>query len=159
DVARVEVHSPQGAPYSRYLVNAASFGLGGEAVALVNSWRGVWPRLVGGRARFTAAALLALKNYRNVSISVRFDDADLSDIRSGFFVIANGRFAGGGMMFAPRAELDDGLLDVVLTDRVARWEIVKELPRIQRGDHLRHPKVNLTRARTVEITSETPIAV
>jgi YegS/Rv2252/BmrU family lipid kinase len=159
DVVRVEVHSPHGALYSRYLVNVASFGLGGEAVALVNSWRGVWPRMVGGRLRFTAAALLALKNYRNVGISVRFDDAGVLDIRSGFFVVANGRFAGGGMMFAPRAELNDGLLDVVLTDRVARWEIVKELPRIQRGAHLQHPKVSLTRARTLEVTSETPIAV
>jgi diacylglycerol kinase (ATP) len=58
-----------------------------------------------------------------------------------------------------KSDLNDGLLDVVLTDRAARWEIVKELPRIQRGAYLQHPKVSLMRARTVEVTSETPIAV
>jgi diacylglycerol kinase family enzyme len=80
-------------------------------------------------------------------------------INSNFLVVANGRFAGGGMMLAPHAELNDGLCDVVLTDGATRWDIIKELPRIQRGAHLNNPKVSQHRAAKVEITCDDALAV
>jgi diacylglycerol kinase family enzyme len=55
------------------------------------------------------------------------------------------------MMLAPNALPDDGLLDVVLTDRATRLDVLRELPRIQRGGYLKNPKVSWTRARTVVI--------
>ncbi len=157
DVVRVEF--PTAAECNRYLVNVASFGLGGEAVALVNAWRNTWPRFIGGRARFTAAALWALTKSRKVPVTLRCDQAETARIQSEFFVVANGRFAGGGMMFAPQASLADGLLDIVATDDITRWDILKELPRLQRGTHIQHPKVKSLRAQQVEVTSETPLAV
>ncbi len=159
DVGRVDLIGHNGERISRNLINMASFGLGGEAVALVNSWRKTWPRLFGSRMRYTAAALLALRKYRTVTVSISLDHNAPTVIQSGFFIVANGRFAGGGMMFAPQAKLDDGLLDVVLIDGATRWEIVKELPGIKSGKYTLHPKVSQTRARTIEITSDTPLAV
>ncbi len=159
DVARVDLSGQNGERISRDLINVASFGLGGDAVALVSSWRKTWPRLFGGRIRYTAAALLALRKYRPVTVSILLDQSQTTVIQSGFFVVANGRFAGGGMMLAPHAELDDGQLDVILIDGATRWEIVRELPRIQHGEYLLHPKVSHARARTVEISSDAPLAV
>lgn len=159
DAARVELQGRNGESVSRHLINVASFGLGGDAVALVNSWRETWPGFLGGNLRFIAGALLALQKYRPIPVCVRLDDESPIRIQSGFFIVANGRFAGGGMMLAPQAELDDGLFDVIVTDDATRWEIVKELSRIRRGAYLRHPKVSLRRARAVEITSERPMAV
>ena len=80
-------------------------------------------------------------------------------IMSNLIVVANGRFAGGGMMLAPNAELDDGLLDVILTDLVSRFDVVKELRRIGRGGHLKNPKVSERRAREVSICAEEPMAL
>lgn len=118
-----------------------------------------WPRFIGGRARFTAAALWALTKSRKVPVALRCDQAETARIQSEFFVVANGRFAGGGMMFAPQASLADGLLDIMATDDITRWDILKELPRLQRGTHIQHPKVKSLRAQQVEVTSETPLAV
>ena len=59
----------------------------------------------------------------------------------------------------PQASLADGLLDIVATDDITRWDILKELPRLQRGTHIQHPKVKSLRAQQVEVTSETPLAV
>jgi len=144
---------------SRFLINVASFGLGGDVVALVNEWRATLPRWVGGRVRFIAAAVRALEQYRNVPVRVRLDGGREVEINSHLLVVANGRFAGGGMMLAPHAELDDGLLDVILTDHATRLDVIKELPRIQRGGHLKNPKVTETRAREVSITSDEALAV
>jgi YegS/Rv2252/BmrU family lipid kinase len=159
DVIRVELRDGDDAPVTRYSINVVTFGLGGEAVALVNSWRGVRPAWIGGRARFIAAALVALKNYRNRVVRVSFEDESAMSIESNFFVVANGSYAGGGMMLAPHAGLDDGLLDIILTDRAMRWDIVKELPRIQRGEHLKNPKVRELKKRAVCFDSDEPIAV
>jgi diacylglycerol kinase family enzyme len=63
------------------------------------------------------------------------------------------------MMFAPHAELDDGLLDVILTNQASRLDIIRELPRIRWGGHLKNPKVTGRRAREVSIKSDEPLAV
>lgn len=159
DVLRVEFLDRDGLPVTRHSINVVSFGLGGEAVAMVNAWREVWPRWIGGRPRFVVAAVKALWNYRNRPVTALLDDDRVVEINSNFFVVANGRFAGGGMMLAPRAELNDGLCDVVLTDGATPWDIIKELPRIQRGAHLNNPKVSDHRASKVEIACDDRLAV
>ena len=159
DVARAEFRNRDGASASRFFINVASFGLGGDVSASVNRWRNSLPRWIGGRARFSAAAVAALGRYRNVRVSLRLDGEREIQIRSNLIVVANGKFAGGGMMLAPNAELDDGLLDVIVTDEATRWDVIKELPRIQRGGHLRNPKVTALRARKVSIDSAEPMAV
>lgn len=159
DVARAEFRNQDGASASRFFINVASFGLGGDVSASVNRWRNSLPRWIGGRARFSAAAVAALGRYRNVRVSMRLDDEREIQISSNLIVVANGKFAGGGMMLAPDAQLDDGLLDVIVTDEATRWDVIKELPRIQRGGHLRNPKVKALRAREVSIDSGEPMAV
>jgi YegS/Rv2252/BmrU family lipid kinase len=159
DVLRVELLDRERQPVTRHSINVVSFGLGGEAVAAVNAWREAWPRWIGGRPRFVIAALKALRHYRNRPVFALLDGEQEIKINSNFLIVANGRFAGGGMMFAPHAELNDGLCDVVLTDGATRWDIIKELPRIQRGAHLNNPKVSQHRAAKVEITCDDALAV
>jgi len=159
DLVKIELIGQGGQALSRYAVNVISFGLGGEVVKMVNSWRNTWPRWIGGHTRFVLAALKALKAYRNHRIWISFDESHETEICSNFLVVANGRFAGGGMKFAPQAELDDGLMDVVLTDEANRLDILKELPRIRFGWHLRNPKVKLLRSRSVIINASQPLPV
>ena len=131
DAVRAVTTTNEGASVIRSFINVATFGLGGDASAFVNGWRGRLPKWVGGRARFIAAALRALDRYKLRPVEVRLDDRLHKKIASNLIVIANGRFAGGGMMLAPNAELDDGLLDVILTDGATRFDVIRELPRIR----------------------------
>jgi len=159
DAVHVAFKSREGATTSRFCINVTTLGLGGEAAASVNQWREKLPPWVGGRVRFMAAAVRALERYRNLRVRVLLDGEREIQIDSNLIVVANGRFAGGGMMLAPHAELDDGLLDVILTDGVTRLDVIKELPRIQRGAHLKNPKVTEMRAREVSITSDMALAI
>ena len=63
------------------------------------------------------------------------------------------------MMLAPEAELDDGLLDVIVTDEATRLDVIRELPRIKRGSHLKNPKVSHMRAAEVSIDSAAPMGI
>lgn len=68
-------------------------------------------------------------------------------------VVANGRWAAGGLPVAPRAEMDDGLLDVVVLKSapVARLGVVAA--RMAAGRHLDHELVTAFRTATLEIRS------
>ena len=158
DAGRAQFKDVNGADVSRFFINIASFGLGGDVSEMVNRWSGRLPRWIGGRARFGTAAIAALGRYKNVAVTLRLDEREMR-ISSNLIVVANGRFAGGGMMLAPNAELDDGLFDVIVTDGATRVDVIKELPRIQRGRHLKNPKVREMRAGLVSIDSEEPMAI
>ena len=56
-------------------------------------------------------------------------------------------------MLAPEAEIDDGLLDVILVEGATRLDVLRELPRVGRGRHLSNPRVRQARARVVNIDS------
>jgi diacylglycerol kinase (ATP) len=156
DAVRIEFVDASGAARSRFFMNAATFGLGGEVARYVNLWNTKLPRWVGGRARFIAAAVRALESYRNRSVRILLDDDREIRVETNLLVAANGRFAGGGMLLAPEAVADDGLLEVVLTDRATRFDVIKELPRIQRGGYLKNPKVSCFKARSVVIENTPP---
>ena len=158
DVVHASFTSLEGGSASRFFINTASFGFGGDVSALVNRWRSTLPRWIGGRARFAAAAVATLRRYRNLVVSMRLDGREVQ-ANSNLVVVGNGKFAGGGMMLAPNAEIDDGLLDVIVTDNVSRLDVIKELPRIQRGAHLKNTKVSEMRARVFSIESEIPMAL
>ena len=66
-------------------------------------------------------------------------------------VVANGQYHGGAMWLAPGAEPDDGLLDVLLIGDVTKLDFVTTAPKLYRGTHLSHPKVELVRSRTVAV--------
>jgi diacylglycerol kinase (ATP) len=159
DVARVKFRGLDGIQVSRYYINVASFGLGGDVAAYVNKWHGSLPRWIGGRTRFSAAAVRALSHYKTTSATIVLDGDRKLEVESHLLVVANGRFAGGGMMLAPDARLDDGLLDVIITDRATRFDVIMELPRIRRGGYIKNPKVSQAKARNISIEAADALAL
>jgi diacylglycerol kinase (ATP) len=135
-------------------LNVATIGLGAEVAARVAS-QGRALRRLPGEARFVSAAFGALAAWREREVRVTVDDHEVIEGRSNLIAVANGIYAGGGMMFAPDARTDDGLIDLVLTHDLTRPTILKELPRIRRGEHLTNPKVRLVHARSVRVETDT----
>lgn len=101
--------------------------------------------------RFVAGALAALLAWREKKVRVTCDDAAPREFATNLLGFANSRYAGGGMMFAPDAQLDDGQLDVLLSSGLTRLAIMRELPRIRYGGHLANSHVTLRRARRVRV--------
>src|ERR1019366_7303922 len=66
----------------------------------------------------------------------------------------------GGFVFAPKAEVDDGLLDFVHAGNLSRFEILQFLPRLALfGPPEIYPKVRQGRCRHVRLRSESPLIV
>jgi diacylglycerol kinase family enzyme len=58
------------------------------------------------------------------------------------------------MHIGPHAALDDGLFDVVIIGDTGKLEIVANVPRIYRGTHFSHPKVDEYRATQVRVKAQ-----
>jgi diacylglycerol kinase (ATP) len=159
DAMQVDYQDREGKSVTRFALNMVSLGLGGEVVRYVNDWRDRLPDWIGGRARFVGGVLRALSHYNNKQVMVVVDNGQAREIRSNVIFAANGRYAGGGMMFAPHAALDDGLIDLILADGASRFDIMKELPRIFHGAHLNNPKVKEIKALSLLFLTDEKLAV
>ena len=141
-------------------LNLVSLGISVEVIERVRAQRGLLQKMPGG-ARFALAALSALRDWRERGVRVTLDDETPRDFTTNLLTFANSPYAGGGMMFAPAAKLDDGLLDALLSSGLSRAEILRELPRIRSGGHIANPKVTLAQARfvRVEMLDDAPFTV
>jgi diacylglycerol kinase family enzyme len=67
-------------------------------------------------------------------------------------VVANSAYFGAGMKVAPSAEIDDGLLEVLIMRHGPRLAFIRVLMKIRNGTHLGLPLISHDRAREVTVT-------
>jgi diacylglycerol kinase (ATP) len=79
-------------------------------------------------------------------------------VRSTLVAIANSRQYGNGAQVAPRARLDDGLLDMVVVGAMPLWRLLAGVPALFSGRLDRHPRVATSPVTQIRITSEKPVA-
>ena len=130
-------------------LNASTMGIGGETASRVAA-QGQLMRRLSGEARFAAAAVGALVAWRERVVQVTIDGT-VFEAPMNLVAVANGLYAGGGMMLSPQARPDDGLLDVVTASGLRRGHVMRELPRIHRGGHVANPKVRIDQGSHVRI--------
>lgn len=146
DAARVDYRDASGREATRYMLNVASLGVSGLVVQLVEQA----PKALGGRLSFLLGTLRALMRFRCPSVRLGVDGEAVFAGPLVLATAANGRYFGGGMLVAPEARLDDGLLDVVVVPEVGRLALLRKLPTIYSGAHLRDPATQLHRGRVLE---------
>ncbi|HEX8180469.1 MAG TPA: diacylglycerol kinase family protein [Pyrinomonadaceae bacterium] len=136
-------------------LNAATLGIGADVAGRV-ARQGRYVRRLSGEARFALAALAALTRWRLRPLRIQIDEADPQACLTNLVAVANSPFAGGGMMFAPAARVDDGRLDVVTACGIERAAVVREMTRIHSGGHLANPRVRVQTATRVRIENLAP---
>ena len=74
-------------------------------------------------------------------------------------VAANGQWHGGGMKLAPGASPDDGLFDVVLIGDVTKLDFFTTAPKLYKGNHVTHPRIEVLRSATVTVDAPVPLPI
>ena len=100
--------------------------------------------------------LRCLQTYQPRPLEVRADGLNFrGEIMS--VLIGNHPFYGGGFRIAPHARADDGLLDVCLIPEMSKMKLLPWLPRVYRGTHLAHPRIQYFQTRRIELHSPAPL--
>jgi YegS/Rv2252/BmrU family lipid kinase len=135
----------------RHFINLA--GVGYDAYVLENMpQRG--PRALA----YLAAVIGGLLRYRPALTTI-----DAGGVRrtGRYFAAfaAIGRYAGGGMQFAPNAKPDDGLVDLVTIDHLGILATLARLPKIYTGRLLADPAVYWQATESLLIATDEPVRV
>ena len=119
--------------------------------ALVNQRANLmsWPK---GQRRYEIAMLLELAKFQPLQYELEID-GQKRKIEAMLCAVANAPAFGGGMLIAPEAKMDDGLLDLFIVHKISRLELVKIFPSVYTGGHVGHPAVEFVRAKHVKIDS------
>lgn len=148
---RIDLGEVRGRRFARF-VNVAVGGFGGLVGEGANTQR---KRALGPLEYLRSAAerLPELKAYR-----VRMkSDGERLELDVYHAVVANGSRSGGNVPVAPEAELDDGLLDVVLIPALRAPELLTLAPRLLKGRHLEDGRVVFRRTDRLTLRSEPPM--
>jgi diacylglycerol kinase (ATP) len=107
-----------------------------------------------GRLAYFLAAVATIRACPTAPGRVRRDGAVWLEGVLTAVVVANGAWYGGGLKIAPMARVSDGALDVVAISRLGRLELLRWLPTLFWGGHLRNPKVRTATARVVTVEAD-----
>jgi diacylglycerol kinase (ATP) len=114
----------------RYFVQLAGVGFDAHAVRTA-SWE--LKKKIGPLSYVWAGLKALTKPHAQVEISANGNSA----LGSGVAVlVGNGRFYGGRFALFPKAQMDDGLLDVCVFEKCGYWDVLRYGQGILRGVHI-----------------------
>ena len=135
----------------RLFINILEVGFGASVMKRVNS-----RKKTRGGFSFTSSVLALLPFFRPFDVQMTIDgreyNLDLAEM-----VVANGKYFGGGMLAAPDAQLDDGLLEVHIVSGVGKLQMISKLGKLRNGSYVKDPSVMSYRTSNLEIGGTAPV--
>jgi diacylglycerol kinase (ATP) len=113
-----------------------------------------WP---SGQMRYNLATLAELRVFRPLTYRVDLDDDRWSG-EAMLVAVGNGPSYGGGLRICEGAEIDDGLLDVVIIRPLSKVGLVRVYPKLFKGTHVTHPAYERHRAKRVSVAAARVVA-
>jgi diacylglycerol kinase (ATP) len=147
---------------SRYFCCVAGVGLDGEVSQRANRL----PRLLRGHGGYVLSLVPTIFSFAPLPMKVSTAEDDgagwttRSDQPTILAAFANTPMYGGGMKVAPRAKMDDGLLDVcIFGAAVDRFRLLRLFPTVYQGNHLNIPEVSYFQFSRMRVETEHPLDV
>jgi YegS/Rv2252/BmrU family lipid kinase len=154
DVIVADVTNEDNSTARRILLNAAEIGLGAEIIDRSKKVR----KAVNSRLLSTVAGIIATvptyqSNMCEISLGTgRGRKRIVTNMTMA--MVSNGKFLGGGFKAAPKADMADGLLDVVVLKDSGSLKVLDELVNMKEGDYNEEDKIFYYQARKVTIKSK-----
>ncbi len=73
-----------------------------------------------------------------------------------FIIVSNSRFTGGNYLIAPKAKIDDGMLDIIILNKLSRLNLLKTFPKIFDGSHINSKFVDYIQAKNITFEVKEP---
>jgi diacylglycerol kinase (ATP) len=138
-----------------YYINILSIGFSADVATLRARRFGNW-----GEVGYQTAIFLCLARFQRRPFPLSVDGQQEVDRRPCLFLtFNNSKFTGGTMMIAPTAEVDDGLIEFVRWGPIGRVGLIRNLPTLYDGTHIRHALAEVRKVRRVDFHLDSPVDV
>jgi YegS/Rv2252/BmrU family lipid kinase len=154
DAGRATYTAPDGREAEAYFANFAGAGISGAIARRANTTS----KRLGGKLSFLWATIAVFARWKSAEMTVEIDG--VARTAQLFEALAmNGDYTAGGMWMAPDAAADDGSFDVVLIGDFSKLEFVTTFPKIYRGKHVSHRKIEVVRATELRVDASSPLPI
>jgi diacylglycerol kinase (ATP) len=153
DVGRATYAGPAGEACAHF-ANFAGAGISGGIAARANRTT----KALGGKVSFLWATVAVFSRWQPSEMTITIDGVE-RQARLLEALAMNGDYTAGGMWVAPEASLEDGSFDVVLIGDFSKAEFATTFPKIYRGRHVTHAKVEIVRARELRVDAAEPLPI
>lgn len=148
DAARVTYRLEDGGEERRHFINIASLGISADIARAVNASS---KRFLTGKLLFAVHTLRRLARYRGAGLTIRVNGEVVFSGKTALVAVANNHSFAGGMIIAPDARTDDGLLDVTIVRDAPRLRLISALRLVYDGSHRSLDLCSFHRGRDIEI--------
>jgi diacylglycerol kinase (ATP) len=113
-----------------------------------------------GELGYQSAIIISLARFRRRPFPLQVDGQGEIDRRPCLFLtFNNSKFTGGTMLIAPKAEVDDGLIEYVRWGPIGRVGLIRNLPTLYDGTHIQHPLAERRAAKRIDFHLDAPVDV
>ena len=138
-----------------HYINLLSMGFSADVATLRARRFSGW-----GEVGYQSSIFISLARFRRRPFPLRVDGERELDRRPCLFLtFSNSKFTGGTMMIAPKAEVDDGLIEYVRWGPIGRLALIRNLPTLYDGTHINHPLAERRQAKRVDFVLDAPVDV
>jgi diacylglycerol kinase (ATP) len=138
-----------------YSFNILSLGFTADVGAITNRF---FKPL--GHLGYLLGVFVRLVQLKRRAFTLRCDNETVwDDRRSLFLTFNNSKYTGGTMLIAPQADPSDGFIEFVRWGPIGRLSLLRMLPRLYDGSHIKHPLASRKSVRHVEFNIPVPVDV
>lgn len=128
-------------------INVSCMGIDGEIILDTDRIKDK----IKGTSAYVLSTLKALTSYKAKKVIITIDG---QEYRREIILVAigNGKYIGGGMKVTPDAEIDDGLFDICIVNKLSKAKLMMLFPSIFKGDHISiKPTVEMYRGKEIYV--------
>ena len=143
-----------------YAANICSVGLDADVAYYQKGYK-KYP-LISGKMSYNMAVIKSLLRRIGTPLKITIDDEYEMEGAYLFALAGNGRVYGGGYHGAPKAEVDDGLLDFVFVDKVSHFQVPFLIGKYKSGEHEKISRVLKTvrgKKMTIKMDKARPVNI
>lgn len=107
---------------------------------------------------FQAALEIPGQIEKSYKIKYTIDESEYN-IDTILFIISNTASAGGFKYLSPKANYNDGILDIIIIEKAPATELFQIFTGVFSGNHIKHPKVHYHQAKNIKIESEQELII
>jgi len=107
-----------------------------------------------GNISYSLGVLYQMLKLKSFKLKIELDGKLLE--RDNTFVEVSNTTYTSNFYMAPKAKIDDGLLDITLLNKLSRIGLLKAFPKVFTGEHVNLPVVETFTAKHIKITTDPP---
>ena len=140
----------------RRFINVTGFGIDSYILQNMDKIKKVFK----GSTAYLVSTLYTLMQYKSKKVWIKIGDQTY-EREIMLAAISNAKYFGGGMMISPESEIDDGLFELVIVNKLSIPRFLRLFKRVYNGTHLGVEEVEVFKADTffIDAIEDIPINV